>query len=260
MEIFKALAFLEHYPNWVKLALVSWIIATAFLVAAFVYLYQSTPIISYGAPPDKEHSSISVNQIDSSFRASQLGLLELDCSRYISKAHLNIHTLERRICESLSELRSNMNAVRLLKEFKENPSKDLPNLKLNLVVTESYFNSEFTEVDYGPKKDKIKVLIEEIIEAENSLNKITSINTLHKWEASNKLTLDDLFIAFGFLEWVVGYDAKDSGDISPSEFFRFGPFFDHAFSGDELDDVIVNEFNHDGEIIVDYMTILSDFD
>lgn len=260
MEIFKALTFLEHYPNWIKLTLVSWIVVTAFLVAIFIYFYQSTPIINADQLTDKVSSSMSINQIDSSFQASKAGLLELNCSRYRSNAHLNIHTLERRVCESLSEIRSNMNAIRLLKEFKEDSSKGLPKLKLNLVVTKSYFRSDFTEIDYGPRKEKIEALIVEIIEAEDTLNNITSISSLHQWEASSQLTLDDLFIAFGFLDWIIGFDSKGSNNISPSEFFRFGPFFNYAFSGNDLDDIAVIEFNHDGDIIVDYVTILSSFD
>lgn len=256
MEIIKAIPLLEQYPNWIRIILAIWLFVGGVLPALLFYFHPSSTV-------DKKDSKENILPSSKSNVTSHLGAIDsnmviLNCKRYRADVHLNVYTLERRICETLHELRNNM---LILKEIKSKRDEYFKNLSIGLKIKfiKSYINQDLTEITDGPKKKKLSKLISN---AESSIMELKSLDSeveFKKWSINSPQTLDDLFIIFGFLEWVVGYDIQDK--ISPSELSHFHPFFDVPFTRAEKESAVVKEFlSDDGLIASEYSTILGNYD
>lgn len=253
MDIDKALPFLENSPQWLRLGIVIWIAFGGLLLALVFHFYFNKDSL-------EKNAEVKKSIIFSHFDAAAKKGFALNCSRYRADAQLNLYTRERRICEALDELRNNM---LLLAEYKKGKvtteGDDFFTQKIDIDSTKSYINTDLTEEAYGPKKDKIINLLAEIETNLKVIKNIKSKKSLYNWSINSSMSLDDLFIGFGFLEWVIGYDSKEK--VSPSEFSNFTPFFDQAFSKEQIKDVAVKKFvSPDGHIESSYSDLLSNYD
>jgi hypothetical protein len=118
-----------------------------------------------------------------------------------------------------------------------------------------FIRTSHTEEEYGPKKNKLLTLVQDLESKAPPTE--GSREVLAKWNVTSGYTLDDLFIANGFLEWIVGHAARS---LRPSEFYRLGPFYDEAFPPDERKHLVFRALKEYAAPDSQYVEIVSAFD
>lgn len=254
--------FLEQYPSWVKGIIALWIIFSAVLIVILLVVPRNT--VEVGStdqetpgPPRQLTSSYS------HWEAFQSKELELDCSPYRMVANPNVYVYSRIACEALAELRSNMGLLARYHTALEGSNSSVPEPLFVYKATEKYIAQEKFAEPYGPKKEKLERLIEELRIASSTLSEARTKADLIKWQSEDRFTVDDLFISHGFLDWLIGYQVKDK--LTPAEMSKFGPFYDRAFPYPNRQGTVtfaVRDLKHYAysEEGVQYVTILSAFD
>jgi len=247
------LGFLQEYPLWLRIAAVAWLVIGAMVVGALVLIPRS-PASSGRAAVSAEARQGSVG---SHFEAALAGLLDLDCSRHRIAATPGVFTFERLICESLAELRQDLSHLAQLRRVLVGQSASTDMRPLHYDATVRFISSAFTEEEYGPKKNKLIALVNDL--KSKALPAKGSREALARWNIGSDYTLDDLFIATGFLEWLVGHQARK---IPPSEFYQLGPFYDQAFPTTERQHLVFRSFEHYAgpNTATAYLYIVSAFD
>lgn len=252
--------FLEQYPNWVRTTTAIWVLFSAILLVILLFVPRNVKKANDTeevlGPP---HQLLSDR---SHWEAVQANKLALDCSAYRMIANPNIYTYSRTACEVLAELRSNMRLLARYHIALEGADTVVPEASFIYDAVKRYISQERFAEPYGPRKGKLERLVGELEVASLSLSGIRTQAELIKWQSEDRFTIDDLFIANGFLDWIVGYQVKDK--LTPAEISQLGPFYDRAFpySDQSATTFAVRELRHysysdEGAA---YITILSAFD
>ncbi len=247
------LGVLQEYPLWIRIASVVWVVLGAMLIGAFVLIPRS-PASSGRTPVSVEARQRSIG---SHFEAALAGVLELDCSRHRIAATPGVFTSERLVCEALAELRQDLSHLAQLRRVLLGQAATADMRPLRYDATESFISLMFTQEEYGPKKDKLLPLIRDL--KSKTLPAEGSREALARWNIGSDYTLDDLFIGTGFLEWLVGHQARN---FRPSEFYQLGPFYDQAFPTTERQHLVFRSFEHytGPNTVTAYLYIVSAFD
>jgi hypothetical protein len=258
VEVLKALPFLDSYPLWLRYVVAAWLLATAAILGLLVII----PRISENRAPVQKSATASIPSISSIFdhlSAAEHGLLTLDCARYRVASEPEIHTFGRVACEALAELRGNLTALAQFRSVVNGKSDQFPVEGLSYELVSKLLKNGFGEDQYGPNRDLLLALLDKLSQSAVDLSRTKTASQLRRWTATASLTVDDIFIGTGFLEWLVGYEAREN--LPPSELVRLGPFFDFAFHPEQISEVAVREFRDEkGHALNQYVNILGMYD
>ena len=236
--------FLAQFPLWIKIFFSLWLVGLFILL--FIFLLYPRNANEMGSKNSEIRRSSSASATtdtieqtakappyptssNSHWEAVRSGELELDCSSYRAAAEPAVYTYPRIVCETLAELRSNMKLIAQYRLALQERDELVPDSPPTYQAAERFMSAsgdKFTD-PYGPKKERLEGLIQELQTASSTLSRAQTQEDLINWQSAGEFTIDDLFIANGFLDWIVSYTTKDI--LSPTQLHRFGPFYERAF-------------------------------
>jgi hypothetical protein len=257
MDVIRSLLlFFDEYPYWVRYAVVIWILATAAVLGILVLARQAE-----NAEGSNIHgkNATSMSMVDSYYGAIETGLFSpLDCQRHRVASHRELITIENSACEALSELRSNMKLLAQYREAATAKAKNLPDGSFKYSKVSHFFDLFFKELPQGPYKRHFLSLIERMAQSGTELVSFRAVSQLHQWNASGRMTIDDLLIGNSFLDWAIGTEIKDR--ISVSELVRLGPFYEMSFGPEMQSLVTTREFREESGKPMDFSYIVGLYD
>lgn len=256
----KAIPFFEQYPLWIRVFIAVWLASGGLLVAAIFYFHPGF-LSTLGNSSDDSKRVLTTNvELGSHLEAIAAGVLVTDCTRFKPLADSKLYTTEQHTCEVFGEIRRQMTLIAKLREHNLNPSKDLSPGLIQLKRVSDFVRRDFSKVDYGPRKEKLLAFVNEVNQSISELEKVNSYAELQKWMLLTPMTLDDLFVGLGFLDWMMSYEAKTL--IKPSEFVRMGPFLERPYPNSMQLKLRLRYFDFlgDNESGVEYLDVLSMFD
>lgn len=217
--------FLNSAPLWMKWATLLWFFLTFFLILASVY------ITLFGIhDPIVGGKSTSLSSVNSHYEAAHYDSYLLGCKK--SAAPSNVSTIELRLCNAISEARRHLKSLVVTRNYLlVNPRKwESPEVVSTFNIT-NYIATDFRVVDQGLEPEKLGVWLQRVTRSLETLQRVVSLSEYEKWLVSTNMTIDDLIFAFGFVEWVLAYEAKE--ELTPSELYKLGPFMSEPFTKDE---------------------------
>ena len=233
--------FLNSSPLWIRWVTLFWVFLTLILVFAIVYL-MLFGTMSLNEQVESVEQLTDISEVDSHYEAVAYDLYLLRCN----ESESSLSTLERRICWALLEARHNLKSLIAIRKSSYENSKRWIKPKLSVVAITDYIKSDMeNKGSYETDPEHFNIWVQLVNSDLESLKKVTSLSEYQQWLVMADMTLDDLIFAFGFVEWVIGYDIREK--LSPKELYEFGPFMDKAFSDKEPSRIALRYFmNHDG--------------
>ncbi len=247
MEVFKTIPFLDQYPGWVRAAIALWIIFSACMLVVLLIVPRSGVTESGKESSTSEDNDvvsetakINTAEINNHWDAAKLGILKLDCGQYRMPANPGISTAATEFCEVIAEARHNMMILVRLRRVLLGDDEDFPNDIIRSDKLKRHFENTYSEVKNGPKKDIILGVIDYLEALKEKLLTISSRTQLSQWNFSSVMTIDDMIIANGTLDYLISWDARER--LSPKEIFSLGPFYEFAFPSEEKGRLILKEY------------------
>ncbi len=275
MEQLKGIAsifpFFEQYPTWVRVGVATWIVAGAVLLGCLLLVPRSKKLESENGEEsqrlltDSQREEAKKPPVDSPnnhYQAALIGLIKLDCSKHRMASNPGIYTAERSACEALSEVRQNITILVAYRRVLAGEIKTIPKGKFSYKEVGSFVSRIEVMRTNGtntPNVIALRRLVSDLEAASNVLIGASTREKLIKSQRSAEITIDDMIIGNGLLDWVVSYETKRH--LSPRNYYSMGPFFDYAFPETMQGKLVVKHFmNSEKKPDVEYSSVFASYD